>query len=81
MYRSLLSMSQLLAAALGATNWVNEPDTGLEDYIFSTNYTEGSIPLLKDMRAIPDFDWAARQVMDNQMYSFYRVAAAGETSK
>ncbi|KAH7308672.1 FMN-dependent dehydrogenase [Stachybotrys elegans] len=80
MYRSLACVSQLFAAALAATNWVNEPDTGLEDYIFSTNYTEGSLPLLKDMRAIPDFDWVARQVMDNQMYSFYRVAAAGETS-
>ncbi|KAH7165763.1 hypothetical protein EDB81DRAFT_865754 [Dactylonectria macrodidyma] len=47
-------------------------------YLYSTNYTDGSLPLLKDMRGAPDFDWAARQVLTDQQYAFYRTAAAGE---
>jgi L-lactate dehydrogenase (cytochrome) len=62
------------------TNCLSEPDTGLETFLRSTNWTEGSQPLLKDMRSIPDFDFAARQHLDDQKYSFYRTAAAGEWS-
>ncbi|KAK6088960.1 cytochrome b2 [Seiridium cupressi] len=43
-------------------------------------YTTGSLPLLQDMRSIPDFDWAAEQYLGVQQYSFYRTAAAGEWS-
>jgi L-lactate dehydrogenase (cytochrome) len=58
----------------------NEPDTGLETYLLGTNWTEGSQPLLNDMRGIPDFDFAARQKLNDQEYSFYRTASAGEWS-
>lgn len=60
--------------------FVNEPNTGLEGYLKTTNWTEGTLPLLKDMRAVLDFDFAARQKLESQQYSFYRVAAAGEWS-
>lgn len=60
--------------------WLEEPDTGLVNYLASTNYTEGSLPLLKDMRAAPDFDWAAEAHLGDQQYAFYRTAAAGEWS-
>lgn len=60
--------------------WLEEPDTGLVNYLASTNYTEGSLPLLKDIRAAPDFDWAAEAHLGNQQYAFYRTAAAGEWS-
>ncbi|KAK8090144.1 hypothetical protein PG997_005105 [Apiospora hydei] len=70
----------LAAVAFAAEQWINEVDTGLTDYLFSTNYTEGHLPLLKDMRAVMDFDYAARQFLDNQKYSFYRTAAGGEWS-
>ncbi|KAM0321824.1 hypothetical protein ACHAQA_009921 [Verticillium albo-atrum] len=80
MRASLLILTQLVAAALAGEPWINEVDTGLETYLFGTNYTEGELPLLKDIRAIPDFDWAARQHLDNQMYSFYRTGTAGEFS-
>ncbi|KAK8041978.1 hypothetical protein PG993_006501 [Apiospora rasikravindrae] len=63
----------LAAVAFAAEPWINEVDTGLTDYLFSTNYTEGHLPLLKDMRAVMDFDYAARQFLDNQKYSFYRT--------
>lgn len=68
------------SAVLAASPWLNEVDTGLETYLASTNYTAGSLPLLKDIRGVPDFEWAARQYLSNEHYSFYRVAAGGEWS-
>ncbi|GKT41466.1 cytochrome b2, mitochondrial [Colletotrichum spaethianum] len=65
---------------MAAEPWNNEVDTGFEIYLASANFTEGTQPLLKDIRAIPDFDFAARQKLDNQMYSFYRTGTAGEFS-
>ncbi|KAK6866068.1 hypothetical protein PG995_002596 [Apiospora arundinis] len=70
----------LAAVAFAAEPFLNEADTGLTDYLHGTNYTEGTLPLLKDMRAVLDFDYAARQFLDNQKYSFYRTAAGGEWS-
>lgn len=70
----------LIAAALAADPWINEPDTGLDAYIFSTNYTAGSLPPLRDIRGVPDFDWAAEQGLKLRQYSFYQTAAAGEWS-
>lgn len=71
----------LAAVAFAAEPFLNEADTGLTDYLHGTNYTEGTLPLLKDMRAVLDFDYAARQFLDNQKYSFYRTAAGGEWSE
>ncbi|KAF2016079.1 S-2-hydroxy-acid oxidase [Aaosphaeria arxii CBS 175.79] len=75
--RSFLYLASLVAAA--EPFW-NEPDTGLETFLSGTNWTEGTQPALKDIRGIPDFDFAARQKLDNQQYSFYRTASAGEYS-
>ncbi|KAF2712255.1 FMN-dependent alpha-hydroxy acid dehydrogenase [Pleomassaria siparia CBS 279.74] len=77
---SLIALSGLIASAVAVEPFWNEPDTGLETYLHSTNWTEGTQPLLKDMRGIPDFDFAARQSLDGQKYSFYRTANAGEWS-
>lgn len=79
--RSLISIASLATVALAASTFLDQPDTGLETYLYRTNYTDGTLPLLKDMRGIPDFDWAARQYMDHQKYAFYRTATAGEWSK
>ncbi|KAM5344857.1 hypothetical protein ACJ41O_010719 [Fusarium nematophilum] len=76
--RTFTLLSSLVAAASAYEPWINEPDTGLETYLASTNWTEGSRPPLADIRGIPDFDFAARQVMTDQQYAFYRTAAAGE---
>ncbi|KAM0284675.1 hypothetical protein ACHAQH_001829 [Verticillium albo-atrum] len=78
MRSSLLVITQLTAAVLAGEPWINEVDIGLETYLSSTNYTDGQLPLLKDIRALPDFDWAALQHLDNQKYSFYRTGTAGE---
>ncbi|KAI0004436.1 S-2-hydroxy-acid oxidase [Xylariaceae sp. FL0662B] len=78
--RSFHIIANLIGAALAAEPFLNEPDTGLETYLLGTNWTEGEQPLLKDMRGIPDFDFAARQKLNDQEYSFYRTAAGGEWS-
>lgn len=79
--RLFTSAGFLAAVAFAAEPFLNEADTGLVDYLLGTNYTEGTLPLLKDMRAVLDFDYAARQFLDNQKYSFYRTAAGGEWSE
>ncbi|KAF4948085.1 hypothetical protein FGADI_9872 [Fusarium gaditjirri] len=76
--RTLTIIASLAAAVSAYEPWLNEPDTGLNTYLASTNWTEGSRPLLKDIRGVPDFDFAARQVLTDQQYAFYRTAAAGE---
>jgi L-lactate dehydrogenase (cytochrome) len=76
--RTFTLLSPLIAAASAYEQWVNEPDTGLQTFLSASNWTEGSKPALKDIRGVPDFDFAARQVMTDQQYAFYRTAAAGE---
>ncbi|TLS21298.1 uncharacterized protein PpBr36_10303 [Pyricularia pennisetigena] len=71
----------LLAVVASAERpWLNEPDTGLETFLAGSNWTTGTQPPLRDMRALPDFDFAARNTLPAAHYSFYRVAAAGEWS-
>lgn len=78
--RCSLIISSVVVSVLAAEPFWNEPDTGLETYLLSTNWTEGTQPALKDMRGIPDFDFAARQKLNDMEYSFYRTASAGEWS-
>ncbi|KAI1736368.1 FMN-dependent dehydrogenase [Xylaria scruposa] len=78
--RSVSFLPVLIGLATAADVWVNEVDTGLETFLYGTNWTEGTQPALKDMRAISDFDFAARQKLGDFEYSFYRVAAGGEWS-
>lgn len=79
--RSVGFIPVLAGIAAAYSVWVNEVDTGLETYLYSTNWTEGTQPLLKDMRALSDFDFAARQKLEDMQYSFYRTAAGGEWSE
>jgi L-lactate dehydrogenase (cytochrome) len=78
MLRSLFYIAQLATAATAFQTFLEAPDTGLETYLYSTNWTEGTKPDLKDMRGVLDFEFAARQALSGQEYSFYRTAAAGE---
>ncbi|KAI1256224.1 hypothetical protein MGN70_002386 [Eutypa lata] len=76
-----LSKSLIAASvAFAAEPFLYAPDTGLETYLLANNWTEGSQPLLKDMRGIPDFEFAASNYLTDQQFSFYRTAAAGEWS-
>ncbi|VUC23041.1 unnamed protein product [Clonostachys rosea] len=76
--RSTLICTTLAAGAMAARPWINEPDTGLEEVIGDT--PKGSLPELKAMVGLPDFDWAARNYLPLQNYTYYRNGAAGESS-
>ncbi|KAK7408138.1 hypothetical protein QQX98_009729 [Neonectria punicea] len=76
--RSLLITSTLAAGALAARPFINEPDTGLEEVLGDT--AQGSLPELTDMVGLPDFDWAARNYLPLQNYTYYRNGAAAESS-
>ncbi|GAP85014.1 putative peroxisomal -2-hydroxy-acid oxidase [Rosellinia necatrix] len=78
--RSVHFLPALAGIAAAYDVWVNEVDTGLETYLSGTNWTKGTQPELGDMRAISDFDFAARQKLGNFEYGFYRTAAGGEWS-
>jgi isopentenyl diphosphate isomerase/L-lactate dehydrogenase-like FMN-dependent dehydrogenase len=74
-----VSLLAFASVALGARPWVNEPDTGLEGLLGSI-VADGELAPLKDMVAIPDFEWAARKKMNASSYTYYRNGAAGEWS-
>ncbi|KAJ4316579.1 hypothetical protein N0V84_007776 [Fusarium piperis] len=76
--RSLLITSTLAAGALAARPFLNEPDTGLEEVIGDT--PQGTLPNLTSMVGLNDFDWAARNYLPLQNYTYYRNGAAGEWS-
>ncbi|KAJ4193657.1 hypothetical protein NW755_003651 [Fusarium falciforme] len=76
--RSFLITSTLAAGALAARPFLNEPDTGLEEVIGDT--AQGTLPKLTSMVGLPDFDWAARNYLPLQNYTYYRNGAAGEWS-
>ncbi|KAF5027403.1 hypothetical protein F66182_480 [Fusarium sp. NRRL 66182] len=76
--RTSAILSSLVAVVSAYGPFLNEPDTGIETYLAGTNWTEGSRPPLSDIRGVPDFDFAARQTLEEQHYAFYRTAAAGE---
>ncbi|RYO75012.1 hypothetical protein DL766_007820 [Monosporascus sp. MC13-8B] len=78
--RTFLQTLVVASAALAADPFLEAPDTGLETYLLANDWARGTQPLLKDMRGIPDFEFAARNHLDDQKYSFYRTAAAGEWS-
>ncbi len=77
MRSSLFSLS-LLAGALAARPWSNEPDTGI-DQVYS-NVADGELIPLDGIVGLPDFEWAARKYMGVQYYSYYRNGAGGEWS-
>ncbi|CZT12798.1 probable CYB2-lactate dehydrogenase cytochrome b2 [Rhynchosporium agropyri] len=75
---SFLTVLPLVATALAARPYLNEPDTGIEDVLGST--AKGELPPLASMIGLPDFEWAARKYMNTTAYTYYRNGAAGEWS-
>lgn len=71
-----LSLSVCASAALAARGFINEPDTGI-DLVYG-NLTDGQLPPLTGMQALPDFEWAARKYLTTTNYTYYRSASSGE---
>jgi isopentenyl diphosphate isomerase/L-lactate dehydrogenase-like FMN-dependent dehydrogenase len=73
------SVLAFASVALAARPFINEPDTGIDGQLgdFFSNKT---LPPLKVLAGLPDFDWAARGYMNRSDYTYYRNGAAGEWS-
>jgi hypothetical protein len=73
------SVLAFASVALAARPFINEPDTGIDGQLgdFFNNKT---LPPLKVLAGLPDFDWAARGYMNRSDYTYYRNGAAGEWS-
>ncbi|KAH8722229.1 cytochrome b2 [Ilyonectria robusta] len=63
---------------LAARPFLNEPDTGLNDFL--GDFAVGSLPDLDSIAGLPDFEWAARNFLPLQNYTYFRNAAGGEWS-
>lgn len=63
---------------LAAREFMNWPDTGLEQVV--QNVAVGTLPPLEDMVGLPDFEWAARNYLPIQNYTYFRNGAGGEWS-
>ena len=74
-----VSVLAFASVALAARPFLNEPDTGIEDLLGSIT-PNGTLPPLKNMVGLPDFEWAARKYMNASSYTYYRNGAAGEWS-
>ncbi|OLN83334.1 Cytochrome b2, mitochondrial 4 [Colletotrichum chlorophyti] len=76
--RAALIASTLASGAIAARPFLNEPDTGIDGIL--GDIAIGQLPNLTAMVGLPDFDWAARNYLPLQNYTYYRNGAAGEWS-
>lgn len=63
----------------GARLFLNEPDTGLQDFL-GPSFPHGQLPDLKDLWSVPDFDFAARNFLNDTAYTWIRYGTAAELS-
>ena len=68
----------LVGSGLAARPFLNEPDTGIE--LALGVLPVGELPDIEQMIGLPDFDWAARNFLPIENYTYYRNGAAGEWS-
>jgi isopentenyl diphosphate isomerase/L-lactate dehydrogenase-like FMN-dependent dehydrogenase len=73
------SLLTFATSALAASVFVEEPDTGIDQQLaaFVSNNT---LPPLKSLVGLPDFQWVGRHFMNTSSYTYYRNGAAGEWS-
>ncbi|WYZ40876.1 hypothetical protein EsH8_IV_001217 [Colletotrichum jinshuiense] len=71
-------ISALATGAIAARPFLNEPDTGIDGVL--GDLAVGSLPELSQMVGLPDFEFAARNYLPLQNYTYYRNGAAGEWS-
>ena len=81
--RCTIPFLAFLSTSYAAQLFLDEPDTGLEDYIGPQTLegASGNLIPIDDIITIPDFEQAARAYMSLGNYSYYRTGAAGEYSK
>ncbi|RYP55980.1 hypothetical protein DL769_010000 [Monosporascus sp. CRB-8-3] len=76
--RSLVPPLALLSGALAARTFLNEADTGFDEYF--ADLPAGELPPLDQLVGLPDFEAAARNYLPVANYTFFRTGAGGEWS-
>lgn len=76
--RAALITSALASGAIAARPFLNEPDTGIEAAL--PGLRPNGLPELINMIGLNDFEFAARNFLPLQNYTYYRNGAAGEWS-
>ncbi|KAI0805719.1 FMN-dependent dehydrogenase [Xylaria sp. FL0064] len=76
--RSPLLLLSLIRAILAARPFLNEPDTGFDEYF--PDLKVGDLAPLDSLVGLPDFEEAARRRLPIANYTYYRNGAAGEWS-
>ena len=69
----------LTAAALAARPFINEEDTGFQQFL-GPSFPKGKLPELKDIWSIHDFEYAARNFLNATAYTWIRTGVGGEYS-
>ncbi|KAK8024203.1 hypothetical protein PG993_012269 [Apiospora rasikravindrae] len=77
--RYSLITATLASGVFAARPFLNEPDTGIVDAL-GANFPVGTLPDIKNMVALNDFEWAARNGLPIKNYTYYRNGAGGEWS-
>lgn len=78
--RTFAAFSGFVALAFAARPFLNEPETGLETYLHANGWTAGSQPPLEAIQGLPDFDFAARNYLNDSSYAFYHGGVSDEWS-
>ena len=68
-----------VTAVHAARPFLNEPDTGLQEFL-GPDFPRGQLPNLTDLWSIHDFEFAARNYLNNTAYSWIRYGTAAEYS-
>ena len=79
MHSTSISFLGLATTALAVRPFLNEPDTDLEDCV-GPNFPKGQLLNLSDIWSIPDFEWSARNFLNNTAYAWIRYGTGGEYS-
>jgi len=77
--RMRTSIILFASCVLAATPFLDEPDTGIDEQLgaFVANKT---LPPVKSLVGLPDFQWVGRNYMNTTSFAYYRNGAAGEWS-
>lgn len=79
MINTILPTLAFITAVLAARPFLNEPDTGLEDFV-GPDFPKGQLLNLSGVWSLPDFEWSARNFLNNTAYAWIRYGTAGEYS-
>ncbi|KAI5928592.1 hypothetical protein F4810DRAFT_11893 [Camillea tinctor] len=75
---SFITLLSLVGSGLAVRPFLGSADTGIELALGST--ANDSLPDLKNIVGLPDFEWVAERYLNATRWSFFRTGAGGEWS-